>query len=100
MPKYVIPEDKYAERQDSFRNFKKQMTEKNPNFMQARRPSADHQQAEAEAITLNSRCQVIFGKRLGTVQYVGKIISLAPGYWVGVKLDNAEGNFNGTLAGQ
>ena len=100
MPKYVIPEDKYAERKDSFRNFKKQMMEKNPNFMQAQQVSADHQKVEAEAIALGSRCQLLASQKLGTVLFVGTVSSLAPGYWVGINLDDAEGNSNGTLSGQ
>ena len=35
VPKYVIPEEKYEARKDTFRNFKKAMMEKNPNFMAA-----------------------------------------------------------------
>lgn len=35
VPKYVISEEKYAERTDSFRKFKQQMMANNPNFMQA-----------------------------------------------------------------
>lgn len=33
--KYVISDEKYEERKDTFRNFKKQMMSKNPDFMKA-----------------------------------------------------------------
>ena len=68
--------------------------------MQAQHTGTDHEKAEAEAITLHSRCQILFGQRLGTVRYVGKVAGLAPGYWVGVKLDHAEGSSNGVIDGQ
>ena len=44
----------------------------------------DYQKAEADAISLDQRCEIIVGLKRGTVKYKGKIAALGPGYWVGV----------------
>lgn len=63
--------------------------------------NAEYEKTEAEAIALNSRCKLAGSQALGTVLFVGQVPTLAPGYWVGVNLDNAEeGSSNGSHGGQ
>ena len=52
-----------------------------------------------DKINVNMRCQTLVGTRRGTVMFVGKIVGLGAGYWVGVKLDAKEGNSNGAVEG-
>jgi dynactin complex subunit len=39
---------------------------------------------------------VIKSKARGEVKYVGKVPEKAPGFWVGIALDEPVGNSNGT----
>ncbi len=88
--KFTISEEEYAKRDDSFRNFKKQMLAKNPNFMNAQGDSAynDFMKEEAEKLVIGQRCLVNAGERRGEIKYVGKVKSMGAGYWVGVCLDD------------
>jgi tubulin-folding cofactor B len=97
--KFKISKEEYEKRPDSFLQFKKKMVEqKHPGFMKAQqaKEAADSMfKEEADKIGLGKRCQVIVGKRRGTVQYVGKVKEKGPGYWVGVGLDEPSGDSNG-----
>lgn len=42
----------------------------------------------------------MIGSRRGEVKFVGKVPELAPGYWVGVVLDEPTGDSNGTAKGK
>lgn len=48
---------------------------------------------------VGNRCQVNPGGKRGTVQYLGKIPSIAPGWWVGVKYDEPVGKNDGSIKG-
>lgn len=52
----------------------------------------------ASSIATGSRCKLPNGAR-GEVKFVGKIMDLGKGYFVGVKLDEPMGNSNGTVNG-
>ena len=52
----------------------------------------------ASTIQVGSRCKLESGAR-GEVGYVGKIMDLGNGYFVGVKLDEPFGNSNGIVNG-
>lgn len=60
----------------------------------------DFQKEEADQIQVNHRCEVIIGQRRGEVKYVGKVPELAPGFWVGVQLDEPTGETDGTIKGK
>jgi tubulin-specific chaperone B len=100
--KYTISEDDYNKRDDSFRKFKQTMQAQNPNFMKPNGDSAyeDFQKEEAEALTLGTRCEVTLGSRRGEVKFVGKIKGMGAGYWVGVLLDDPEGDSDGKVLGK
>lgn len=52
--KFVLSEEEYSKRTDTFRNFKKKMQAVNPNFMKSDGESVyqDFMKEEAEAITV------------------------------------------------
>jgi len=52
----------------------------------------------ASTIPNGSRCKLNTGAR-GEVKYVGKIMDLGHGYFVGVKLDEPFGDGNGIIKG-
>jgi tubulin-folding cofactor B len=52
----------------------------------------------SSTISVGSRCKLANGSR-GRVEYVGKIMDLGQGYYVGVKLDEPYGNSNGVVKG-
>ena len=98
--KYVISDDKYNERENTFRAFKKKALAENPNaFKKKAGPVPDYQKEEASNIDINDRCKTIVGDKRGTVMFVGKVpeCNLGAGYWVGIKLDEKEGNSNGSM---
>lgn len=61
---------------------------------------ADFQKAEAEAISVGQRCQILLGSRRGEVKFVGLVPELAPGYWVGIQLDEPTGDSDGKVKGK
>lgn len=98
--KYVISDDKYNARENTFRNFKKQQLAANPDAFKVKKgPVPDYQKEEASKIDVNDRCKTLVGDKRGTVMFVGKVpeCDLGAGYWVGLKLDNKEGDSNGTV---
>ena len=48
---------------------------------------------------VGDRCQVNPGGKRGSVQFVGKIPAIAPGFWVGVQYDEPVGKNDGTVKG-
>lgn len=52
----------------------------------------------ASTITVGSRCKIESGAR-GSVAYVGKVVDLGSGYYVGVLLDEPYGNSDGKVKG-
>lgn len=52
----------------------------------------------ASTISVGSRCKIQIGAR-GSVSYVGKVVDLGSGYYVGVLLDEPYGNSNGQVKG-
>ena len=102
MEKYKISEEEYAKRDGTFRKFKEDMQKKDPNFMKKSENKIpdNFQEEEAKGIEAKQRCELLIGQRRGEVRYVGKVAELAPGYWVGVQLDEPTGDTNGTVKGK
>lgn len=99
--KYQISEEAYSRRADSFRKFREEQAKKNPNFVKpAKKPIDPEFEAEqAAAIALDSRCRLNPGDKRGTVRFIGKVPEAAPGWWVGVELDEPLGKNDGSLKG-
>ena len=73
-----------------------------PTFMKksGNKIPADFQKAEADAVSIGMRCEVVIGSRRGEVKYVGPVPELAPGYWIGVQLDEPTGDSDGKAKGK
>jgi len=93
--KYVMPDAVYDAMPDTYRKFKARQLAKDPNWKEfAGQLDIDHQKADADLISVDSRCEAIGAKR-GVVMYVGLVPGLGRGYWVGVKFDEPVGDNNG-----
>ncbi|KAG9390069.1 Ubiquitin-like domain [Carpediemonas membranifera] len=89
VPKYEIPEEKYAERQDSFRVFRKKLALK-----EAGRRSSH----TTTALTVGTRVRVMPHSLLATVRFVGAVGTLPPGLWCGIEYDDEGlGKHDGTI---
>jgi len=51
-------------------------------------------------VTIGQRCEIIIGSRRGEVKFIGLIPELAPGYWIGVQLDEPTGDSDGKVKGR
>ncbi|KAF3677843.1 Tubulin-folding cofactor B [Capsicum annuum] len=49
---------------------------------------------------IGDRCEVEPGERRGTVKFVGRAETLAPGFWVGIKFDEPAGKHDGMVKGK
>ena len=60
----------------------------------------DFQKEEADQVTVGQRCEIVIGNRRGEVKFVGKVPELAPGFWIGVQLDEPTGDSDGKVKGK
>lgn len=60
----------------------------------------DFQKADADQVTVGQRCEIVMGQRRGEVKFVGKVPELAPGFWVGIQLDEPTGDSDGKVKGK
>jgi tubulin-folding cofactor B len=99
--KYEISDEAYGRRNDTFRKFREEQAKKNPNFVKPVKKPIDpeFESQQAAAISLEARCRLNPGDKRGTVRYIGKIPEVAPGWWVGVELDEPLGKNDGSLKG-
>ena len=96
--KYVMDDKEYDKRGDTFRKFRERQLKVNPNFKSyLGEVDKDHLKAEAEQIMVGSRCETNVGARRGEVAYVGKVVGLGKGYWIGIKLDEPSGDSDGKV---
>jgi tubulin-specific chaperone B len=115
--KYVMSDDKYDQRSNTYRKFKEGKLEVDPTWtiereMAQRRgvpyvtPTTKEKHtdedfmSEAACILVGSRCQVSPGDKRGEVKFVGKIEGLPLGWWVGVHFDEPVGKNDGTVKGR
>jgi len=113
--KYVMSEEEYSRRPDTFRKFKEKMKQQQqsqaqPNQLEQKEKKdteeklkSEQQEVELAAkIQLGKRCQVGAGTefpRRGLVMYIGAVDSLQ-GIWIGIKLDEPFGKNDGSLKGR
>eukprot|EP00735_Rhodelphis_limneticus_P008307 TRINITY_DN2120_c0_g1::TRINITY_DN2120_c0_g1_i1::g.12914::m.12914 TRINITY_DN2120_c0_g1::TRINITY_DN2120_c0_g1_i1::g.12914 ORF type:complete len:303 (+),score=39.36,sp/Q67Z52/TBCB_ARATH/45.53/3e-74,Ubiquitin_2/PF14560.1/3.1e-30,CAP_GLY/PF01302.20/6.9e-23,ubiquitin/PF00240.18/0.0058 TRINITY_DN2120_c0_g1_i1:87-911(+) len=112
--KYVMPDDEYNKRDNTYRKYKETMLAKDPSWtldteMKRRKdpnyePKAQITDPEyggdlAKDMKVEDRCEVYPGSRRGSIRYVGKAENLGPGYWIGVEYDEPFGKNNGTVKG-
>ena len=78
------------------------MQAQNPNFMKPESAGSEYdqfQKEEALAVETGSRCEVLIGGRRGEVKFVGQVKGLGAGFWVGIALDDPEGDSDGSVSG-
>ncbi|EPY42051.1 tubulin-specific chaperone [Angomonas deanei] len=103
--KFELSEEEWLKRGDNLRAFKEKMKEQQRQEMIAagieppKELDENSFKEEAEKIKVGDRCQCQPGDRLGSVQYVGRIAALKPGYWVGVQFDEPVGKSDGSVKG-
>ena len=123
--KYEISEEDYLKREDNFRAWKAEKKKADPTWSMAKEvkmnqdkkrmekaptfvpepwvePEAkgeEHMAAEAQAMKVGDRCEVYPGGKRGSVQFVGKIPAIAPGWWIGVQYDEPVGKNDGSVKG-
>ena len=97
--KYQISEEEYQKRDDTFRKFKEERQKVDPTFMKksGNKIPEDFQKEEADQVSAGQRCEIVIGTRRGVVKYVGQVKELAPGYWVGIQLDEPTGDSDGSV---
>ncbi|XP_027711167.1 tubulin-folding cofactor B [Vombatus ursinus] len=106
--KFELSQSAYESRTDSVRSFLKRSKMGKFNEEEQKRREAEaaqrlaDEQAQAQAITVGSRCQVRAAgqpTKRGTVMYVG-LTDFKPGYWVGVRYDEPLGKHDGSVNGK
>lgn len=113
--KYIMSDEDYDKRENTYRAFKKKMLAQDPNWKpkhiaeeiarrEAARPKLEDESDESvyARMKVGDRCEAMGGRR-GEIMYIGKVPEIATEYqgiWVGIKFDEAEGSNNGTLKGK
>lgn len=103
--KYKISEEDYNNLPENFRKWKKQLLENNPHLVPKTVNNPAHFDNEylkeiAETISIGDRCKLVANSSArGEVKFIGKIMDLGIGYFVGVLLDEPYGNSAGTVNG-
>ncbi|KDD72106.1 hypothetical protein H632_c3858p0, partial [Helicosporidium sp. ATCC 50920] len=117
--KYVMSEEAYASRENTYRKFKESKLAADPSWTlkrelaeRASRRGAGQQETGAEGaarlplhgdgdashVSAGSRCRVE-GDRRGVVRFVGPCEGLPAGTWVGVEYDEPVGKGDGSVKG-
>lgn len=110
VPKYVMPDDVYDKKENTYRKFKAKMRKKDPNWSMtsalAKRVNAENggrgvdYGEEEPAVKCGDRVEVFPGGKRGEVKYVGKDLSDLPeGWWVGICYDEPVGKNDGCVKG-
>ncbi len=102
--KYVMSEETYEKRSDTFRKWKHAYLIDNPHAIHSAGGKPEISDPEymkelSETMSVYMRCRMEDGSK-GTIRYIGKVPSLGVGYFVGIELDEVlEGEGDGTIEG-
>ncbi|XP_020595535.1 tubulin-folding cofactor B [Phalaenopsis equestris] len=97
--KYTISEEAYNKRDSNFRKFKEKMLSQNATADENKLPE-NYLEDLCKNIKAGDRCEVESGEKRGVVKYVGKVENGAPGFWVGIQLDEPLGKHDGMVKGK
>eukprot|EP00775_Hariotina_reticulata_P001989 gene1989-2311_t len=112
--KYVMSEEDYSARDNTYRKYKEQKLKQDPSWTLEKEMCArkgipynppvqvgpDYQEAESRSLSAGQRCCVQPGDRRGEIRFVGQVEGLAEGYWVGVVFDEPLGKHDGSIKGK
>jgi tubulin-folding cofactor B len=106
--KYVMSEEDYEKRAGTVRAWKKEQLAKDPNWKppvaqsMPRNPATPATEPttaeEAAKFEVGARCETFPGGKRGEIAFIGET-KFAPGYWIGVVLDEPCGNNDGSVSG-
>ncbi|KAL3985871.1 CAP-Gly domain family protein [Acanthocheilonema viteae] len=94
--KYIIPEEKYNEREDSVRAWKRR------EGLKIKYDALASAENEAKQFNIGDRCVVHISnqeERKGVVSYIG-LTKFKDGYWIGVTYDEPIGKHDGSVNGE
>jgi len=118
--KYEMSDEDYAKRTNTYRAFKEQQRQQNPNWksIYEKKNQKNNNTTDTEEVTESNtqvqerikvglRCSIQPGGRRGTVKYVGPVPELTPGVnqsgefplWIGVEFDEPVGKHDGSIHG-
>lgn len=104
--KYVMTDEEYGKRENTYRNFKAKKREVDPNWTPIHakpKPNVVAQPSEEEIrarISVGMRAQVQPGSRRGEVKFVGSVPECGAGIWIGIALDEPLGKHDGAILGK
>ena len=101
--KYVMSDEVYDALPETFRKWKKEQLKNNPDALKKKvivtqDLDPDYMGELASSILVGARCRLESGDR-GEVSFVGKVVDLGAGWFVGVRLDEPFGSGNGCVKG-
>jgi len=106
--KYVMSDEEYDRRKGTVRAWKKEQLAKDPNWKppvaqsMPRNPATPSTPAttaeEAAKFTVGARVETFPGGKRGEIAFIGET-KFAPGWWIGVILDEPCGNNDGSVKG-
>jgi tubulin-specific chaperone B len=121
--KYVMSDEDYEKRENTYRKFKQERLRMDPTWtlekeIAARRgvpyvpttsnaggmktDDPEYMAVEATEVEIGARCEVQSqeGSKRGEVRYVGKVDGLPLGWWIGVRYDEPVGKNDGSIKGK
>jgi tubulin-folding cofactor B len=110
--KYEISEEDYDKRENTIRNYKKKMVEKDPTFKFFRKEDTQPKKdVDWSIYEIGARCEVNPGGRRGTIKYCGPLVEEAADEstkvfglketinFIGIQLDEPTGHNDGSVNG-
>lgn len=97
--KYVMPDEKYDQLDNSVRKFKQKLLAERPDLVPLQKEKDDYMKELAAQISVGQRCEVDAGEKRGEVAFVGRVEGLPAGFWIGVRFDEPVGKNNGSVNG-
>ena len=76
------------------------MLAKDPEFFKKGKDEVvtdDYQQLQAMCVKVGMRCQIEGTEKRGVIKYIGKVPEMDKGFYVGIALDEPEGDNNGSI---
>ncbi|KAK1276611.1 hypothetical protein QJS04_geneDACA003778 [Acorus gramineus] len=96
--KYTISDEAYNKLDSNFRKFREKLATHNPTT--ENKLSDNYTEDLCANMKVGDRCEVEPGAKRGIVKFVGRVETIAPGYWVGIQYDEPLGKHDGLVKGK